>query len=162
MRDPSIHITTKSVYAHVNFIEPQAAQNAVSQLNGSSIDGMSINVKLSNKQATAPSSSSSSGHPAKEACVDPDNHEKMLQLDSMQWSALMTASSGSTTIQFYEIMAPYKTNTNVVATPMCQEMCIKFVGKYDAVEDACSFLRRHLNKDISLDRCVCVMCLHNI
>ena len=149
--DPIIHITAKSVYAHINFVEPQAAQNAVRQLNGSSIDGTSITVKLANKQATA-----SSGQPANEACVDPENYEKRLQLDLMQWNTLMMVSPGSTT-QFSEIMAPYKTNPNVVATPMYEEMCIKFVGKFDAVDDACAFLRRHLNKEISLDRCVCMM-----
>ena len=48
--DPVIHSTPNSVYAHINFLTPEAAQRAVDTLHRSKIDGSSINVKLSKKQ----------------------------------------------------------------------------------------------------------------
>ena len=146
----TIHHTAKTTYVHVNFVNPSAAKFAAEYLNGSSINGVSLMVKLQPKKKPPKSKQV----PTKEKEVDPNIFEKVmkLQLEESQWNSLMHVKGGTT--QFKEIMAPFKSNPNVMVTPLLEESCVKFTGKQDTVEDAFSFLKRSLSKEITIDRCV--------
>ena len=141
--EPAIHITAKTKFAHVNFHDPQVAQNAVSHLDGSAIDGVTITVKLQNKKPKAKEAS-------EEAEEESGGREKVMKLEDSQWNALMMASGGSSL--FKEITAPFRSNPNVVMTPVYEEHCIKFTGTPEAVQDAFSFLKKHLNREIHIKR----------
>ena len=150
---PTIHHTAKTTYAHVSFVEPSAAKFAAEHLNGSSINGVSLTVKLQPKKKPPRAKQV----PTEEKEFDPNNFEKVMKLEESQWNSLMLQKGGTT--QFKEIMAPFKANPNVLVTPMLEESCVKFTGKHDAVEDCFSFLKRSLSKEITIDRCV-VVCVH--
>ena len=147
---PNIHHTAKTTYAHVNFVEPSAAKFAAEHLNGSSIDGVSLTVKLQPKKKPPKAKQV----PTEEKEFDPNNFEKVMKLEESQWNSLMLVKRGTT--QFKEIMAPFKSNPNVMVTPLLEESRIKFTGKQDAVKDAFSFLKRSLSKEITIDRYVVV------
>ena len=142
---PAIHYTEQSnyAYAHVNFIKPSAAEYAAEHLNRSSINGVSLTVKLQPQK-----------RPPKAKQVqtefDPNNFEKVMKLEESQWNSLMLRKGGMT--QFKEIMAPFNSNPNVVVTPLPEKGCIKFTGKQDAVEDAFRYLKRNLSKEITIAR----------
>ena len=136
--DPVIHVGPKSIYAHINFYDPLAAQRAVTLLERSQINGVSITVKLAKKQA-APTPK-----------IDRENHEKIMQLSDGQWNYLMHMSGGM--CLFSEIIVPYKSNPNVIITPVNLEMRIKFAGKFEAVKSAYDFVKKNLKKEIVLDR----------
>ena len=149
---PIIHHTAKTTYAHIYFVEPSAAKFAAEHLNGSSIDGVSLTVKLQPKKKPPKAKQVLT----EERKIDLNNFEKVMKLKESQWNSLMHVKGGTT--QFKEIMAPFKSNRNVVVTPLLEESCVKFTGKQDAVKDAFSFLKRNLSKEITIDRCV-YMCV---
>ena len=151
--DPAIHITETSVYAHVNYYDPLSAQNALT-LNGSHIDGTKITVKLAKQQQQKQQQQQQQGKApsSKNSGIDCDNYEEELKLEPKQWNTLMMVKEGSSTTLFQEIMSPYKTNPNVMATPDYGQMFVKFKGKLEAVEDARKFLKKHLKQELFLDR----------
>ena len=135
--DPVIHVGPKSIYAHINFYDPLAAQRAVTLFQGSQINGVGITVKL--QAAPKPK-------------IDRENHEKIMQLSDEQWNYLMHMSGG--TCLFSEIIVPYNSNPNIVITPVDLEWRIKFAGKFEVVESAYDFVKKNLKKEIVLDRFV--------
>ena len=139
--EPVIHITNKSVYAHVNFNEPISAQNAVSMLDNSDIDNLKIRVKLAPTKSNVEMNS-----------IEYDNYEKILKVGMNQWNTLMLVDPVSKTSPFQDAIAPYKSNPNVIIHLAYENQSVKFSGKYDAVEDAYSTLKRQLTKELPVDR----------
>ena len=142
--EPVIHVTDKSVYAHVNFHQPMSAQNAVSMLNNSVIDGTTIRVKLARMKSPNVETKS----------IERDNYEKVLKLDPNQWNTLMLVNPNSGTSLFQDTISPYKSNPNVLIKLEYENQSVKFSGKFDAVEDAYSTLKRQLNKELPVDEYV--------
>ena len=142
--EPVIHVTDKSVYAHVNFHQPMSAQNAVSMLNNSVIDGTTIRVKLARMKSPN----------AETKSIERDNYEKVLKLDPNQWNTLMLVNPNSGTSLFQDVISPYKSNPNVIIQLVHENQSVKFSGKFDAVEDAYSTLKRQLNKELPVDKYV--------
>ena len=140
--DPAIYTAAKTKSAHVSYHSPQVAQYAVSRLNGSVIDGSTITVKLQNKKPKAKAS--------EEVEEGSGGREKVMKLEGSQWNALMLMSDGSSL--FKEITAPFRNNPNVEVTPMYEEHCLKFSGTPEAVQDAYSFLKKQLDKQIQTKR----------
>ncbi len=140
---PVIHATAKSIYADVNFFHPHVAENAVSRLDQSVLDGTVIRVKLSTGSPT--------NNPVAES--DPDSYIKQLKFDPKQWNSLMLLNSKGTS-QFKEISAPFTSNPNVVISRNDDDQTIKFTGKLEAVQDAYDHLRKHLNKELPIERSV--------
>ena len=136
--EPVIHVVDSSKYAHVNFHDPHSAQSAVSMLNNSVLDGVTIRVKVARLQTQ------------KAKSLEQCSHEKILRLDSNQWNTLMLNSSGRAALK--EIMSPFDSNQNVIIQPLFKDQSVRFSGKRDAVEDAYMFLWRSLNKELPIDR----------
>jgi RNA recognition motif-containing protein len=142
--DPNLQVTQKSVYGYVNYLDPHSAQRAVNELHCSEIDGVSITVKLAkNSGSTTKAPNADSGN---------HHHEKVMKLSSEQWNSLML-TSGETSL-FKELTAPFKSNPNVTITPICEEMRVKFAGKFDAVESAYDILNKNMKKEIVFNRLV--------
>ena len=133
--EPVIHVTSKSVFAHVNFYQPMSAQNAASMLDNSIIDGTKIRVKL-----------------ARTKSIERDNYEEVLKLDPNQWNTLMLVNPNSGTSLFQDAISPYKSNPNVIIQLEYENQSVKSSGKFDAVEDVHSTLKRQLNKELPVDR----------
>ena len=140
--EPVIHITSKSVFAHVNFHQPMSAQNAASMLDNSIIDGTTIRVKLARTKSPNVETKS----------IERDNYEKVLKLDPNQWNTLMLVNPVSGISLFQDAISPYKSNPNVIIQLEYENHSVKFSGKFDAVEDAYSTLKRQLNKELPVDR----------
>ena len=89
--EPVIHVVDSSKYAHVNFHDPHSAQSAVSMLNNSVLDGVTIRVNVARLQTQ------------KAKSLEQCSHEKILRLDSNQWNTLILNSSGRAALK--EIMS---------------------------------------------------------
>lgn len=78
--------------------------------------------------------------------------EVQVKLDPLQWNSLILVYLTTRTTTLKEIMDPFSSNPDVKFVLDGENQSLKFTGKRVAVEHACDFLMKHLNKELPIDR----------
>ena len=119
----------KPCYAFINYVAASSAERAASILNGTSIKGTSITVKV-------------------QGCR---NTKLEIMLNSSQWNSLMHIDPLTGT-SFNKLVEPFLNNPDVQINPDIQSQCIKLTGKQGDVTAAHDHLIKHLYGMIYVER----------
>ena len=76
-----------------------------------------------------------------------------------QWNRLLTVDAGGNSL-FQELCFPFKSNPNVHIQPVYEKQVIIITGASEAVVTAKEYVEKGLPKDISMDKYVLTLHVH--
>ena len=145
---PVILFGPTSVYAYINYFDPVSAQRAVANLHMSTINDVQITVKISTKTISSSA----------------QDNSITKKLSPQQWNSLMLVHPVTGVTVFKEVVGPFSCNPNVEIVPDYENQSLKFTGKSDAVDSACSYIMNRFNKELHIERYIykTIIFIHNI